>query len=143
MRAQATGPVARGDRAAETEVYIPSDVHAAVAVGGRAVLAALVTEPDGSRLAYVAPEGGDAGSAAGAYSVTVGVPGAALVAQVATDAAGPPAPISEPVARETTEEALAAAAASPDAHVRANAGLASTLAGLLLGPSDPNTAGSS
>jgi endoglycosylceramidase len=66
MQATSTSPVARGDRNGETEVYIPPLVRGAVSASGAALLDQVVQEPDGSRLAYVAPTG------AGAYGVSVG-----------------------------------------------------------------------
>ena len=68
MEATGSGAVRRGDRAAETAVYISSTVRGDVKVTGAAVLDATVINPDGSRLAYVAPTG-DSG-----YGVTVGSP---------------------------------------------------------------------
>lgn len=58
--------VRRGDRGRETMVYVPPGVPGAVGVTGAAALDTVVSEPDGSRLLYVAPTGG------GAYAVTVG-----------------------------------------------------------------------
>jgi endoglycosylceramidase len=57
MHASSTSPVAVGDRSHESEVYIPPLVRGTVSVSGAAVVDAVVTNPDGSRLAYVAPTG--------------------------------------------------------------------------------------
>ncbi|MCC7078846.1 MAG: cellulase family glycosylhydrolase [Acidimicrobiia bacterium] len=65
MQATAAGAVTPGDRDLETVVYIPSPVEGAVTAGGDAEVTAVVTNPDGSRLAYVAPTG------AGNYTVSV------------------------------------------------------------------------
>ncbi len=141
MLARSTGAVRRGDRAAETEIFIPPDVHGRVAVSGRAVLDRVLAAPDGSRTAYVAPTaptGSSRRPRAGTYSVSVGTVTPGLRRRVADAAAHPPPPISEPVARRAAEKLLAVAGTSPDATIRSNAGLASTLAALLLGPSDPN-----
>ena len=66
MKATSHTNVVPGDRANETEVYVPPLVRVSVSASGAAVLDTIVTNPDGSRLAYVAPTG------AGAYSVSVG-----------------------------------------------------------------------
>lgn len=66
MKATSHTNVVPGDRANETEVYVPPLVRGSVSASGAAVLDTIVTNPDGSRLAYVAPTG------AGAYSVSVG-----------------------------------------------------------------------
>lgn len=65
MTASAAGAVKRGDVGAETVVFIPSTVTSVVAVEGKAALDGVVTEPDGTRLAYAAP------TAVGEYRVTV------------------------------------------------------------------------
>ena len=65
MTATDSRAVRVGDRAAETEVEIPSGVDGAVTAAGGARLDAVITNPDGDRTAYVAPTG------AGRYSVTV------------------------------------------------------------------------
>lgn len=154
MVAQDDRAVRPGDRAAETVVYIPASVHGEVTVAGGARLDAVVSEPDGSRLAYIAPTGGHAGSPlhAGApskgtasstpstYGVSVGSPPASLVSAVVSAASSPLQPISEPQARQTAEQALQNALASSNPKIHANAVLAGYLAGLLLGSSDPNTA---
>ena len=56
--------MAVGDRSHETEVYIPPLVRGTVSISGAAQLDAVVTNPDGSRLAYVAPTGHGAYGAA-------------------------------------------------------------------------------
>jgi endoglycosylceramidase len=66
MHATADHPVRRGDTTRETVVFIPAAATGAVSVSGLAVVDRVVTEPDGTRLAYAAP------TAAGAYSVAVG-----------------------------------------------------------------------
>ena len=65
MRATCPFKVARGDRDKETEVYIPPQVRGSVTTNGAAVLDAVVTNPDSSRMAFVVPTGG------GAYGVSV------------------------------------------------------------------------
>jgi endoglycosylceramidase len=57
MSADARVPVKPGDRDHETEVYIPSTVSGSVGVSGAASLDAVTPNPDGSRLAFVAPTG--------------------------------------------------------------------------------------
>ncbi len=131
MMATDSGPVRRGNRAKETVVYIPSTLHGRVGVSGAAVIDAVVQNPDGSRLAYVAPTGGSE------YGVTVGGPDPALQRAVADAAVAPPQPISEPEARQAAEQALSQAAGSSDPNVKSNAALAADLAGMLLGTSDP------
>ena len=59
-------------------------------------------------------------------------------AEVATEAANPPAPIAEPTARAMVVAALNAEAQSPNASVRSTAQLVQGLAGIVLGPTDPN-----
>ena len=68
MAAAGTGRVRRGDRAAETVVYIPPSVKGSVAVSGAAELDTVVVNPDGSRIAYVAPTRNSG------YGLTVGGP---------------------------------------------------------------------
>jgi endoglycosylceramidase len=65
MSASSFRAVVKGTSNEETEVYIPPSVPGAVSVSGAAVLDRIVTNPDGSRLAYVAPTGH------GAYGVSV------------------------------------------------------------------------
>ena len=137
MVATSTTAGQRGDRQTDTVVAIPSTVRGAVGVSGAAVLDAVVTRPDGSRLAYVTTTspGTD-----GTYGVTVGTATAALAARVAAEAADPPPPISELAARAMLESALSAETRSPDASVRSNAQLVEGLAGIVLGSGDPNGA---
>jgi endoglycosylceramidase len=66
MHATSSDKVTPGDQAQATEVYIPPLVRGAVTDSGAASLDTVVTNPDGSRMAYVAPTG------LGAYEVTVG-----------------------------------------------------------------------
>ena len=158
-----------GDASLDTVVSIPSTVHGGVDVSGQAKLQAVITEPDGDRLAYVDPTGshgaattpplGDVGSAppaaaspqtegaianaaptSGTYGVTVGAASAALRTAVEDEALRPPQPINEVTARATFEKFLKTAEASPNAHIRANANLVAGLASLLLGSQDPNSA---
>jgi endoglycosylceramidase len=140
MVATSTAAGQRGDRQTDTVVAIPSTVPGAVHVSGAAVLDAVVTRPDGSRLAYVTTTspGTD-----GTYGVTVGTASAALTARVTAGAADPPPPIGEPAARSMVESALSAEAQSPNASVRSNAQLVEGLAGIVLGSSDPNGAAAS
>jgi hypothetical protein len=65
MTAASRSPIAPGSRANETEVYIPPLVRGSVSVSGAAVLDVVQSQPDGSRIAYVAPNG------AGTYRVEV------------------------------------------------------------------------
>jgi endoglycosylceramidase len=142
MVATATAEGARGDRATDTVVFIPSTVHGVVGVSGAAVLDAVVTRPDGSRLAYVTPTMPPVASGAEApprYGVTVGPASAALRARVAAEADHPPTPIAEPVARALALSALDAEAHSTDASVRSTAQLVQGLAGIVLGTTDPNS----
>ncbi len=134
MTASATAPGRRGATAGDTELYLPSDVRGAVHVSGAAALDAIVSRPDGSRLAYVrTTAGGGAG-----YGVTVGAPSTRLRALVAAEAAHPLPPISEPAARAAALGALDALAHSTNKSVAANAQLVQGLAGVVLGSSDPN-----
>jgi hypothetical protein len=66
MRATSRSSVKPGARDLETEVYIPPTDSGPVSVNGAATLDAVVRNPDGSRLALVAPIG------AGTYGVGVG-----------------------------------------------------------------------
>ncbi|MGH9307563.1 MAG: cellulase family glycosylhydrolase [Acidimicrobiales bacterium] len=65
MSAHGSLPVAPGQRTRETVVFIPSGVSGNVRVSGAAVLDGVSTQPDGTKLAYVAPTGSSP------YSVTV------------------------------------------------------------------------
>ncbi len=134
----ATSTVAgrRGDRQTDTVLSIPSTVQGAVHVNGAAVLDAVVSRPDRSRVAYVTTT--STGSVR--YGVTVGPASAALTARVATEASSPLQPISEPVARGMAESALNTEAHSPDASIRSTAQLVQGLAGIVLGSTDPNGA---
>jgi endoglycosylceramidase len=131
MAATGATAVRRGDRGAETVVYIPSTVHGPVAVTGAARLDTVVTNPDGSRDAYVAPTG------SAQYGVEVGSPTASMMAAVDASATSPLPPISEPQARQSAEQAITQAEASSNKTIAGNAALASSLASLLLGTSDP------
>jgi endoglycosylceramidase len=131
MVAVGGGKVSRGDRSAETLVYVPTTVHGSVAVSGGAVLDAVTTNPDGSRNAFVAPTG------TGRYEITVGAPSDSTVAAVDAAAINPPQPITEPQARQAVEQFIATAGQSPNTSIASNAHLAGTLATLLLGNSDP------
>ncbi len=129
----------RGDRSTDTVVAIPSVVHGSVRVSGAAVLDAVITNPDGSRTAYVTTTlPGDQSSTPAEYQVAVGSPSAALQKHVADLAAQPLPPISEPVARAMAEEALNAEAHSSNPSVRSTAQLVQGLAGIVLGTTDPN-----
>ena len=66
MTASSSQPVRPGPHAVETDVYVPRTVLGPVSVVGAAVLDRVVSNPDGSRDALVAPTG------AGSYSVAVG-----------------------------------------------------------------------
>jgi len=139
MLATATASGHRGDKSTDTVVFVPSTVRGAVRVSGAAMLDAVVNRPDGSRLAYVgAVIPPVASNAAPTYTVSVGAPSAALRAEVAAEAASPPAPITEPAARAMVVAALNADARSPDASVRSTAQLVQGLAGIVLGTADPN-----
>ena len=142
MVATSTEDGRRGDRQTDTVLFIPSTVHGVVRVSGAARLDAVVTRPDGSRLGYVTTTlPAPVGSSRDTYGVTVGPASKALLADVAQQAANPPQPISEPVARAAAEAALTAQTHSPNASVRSTAQLVEGLAGIVLGPTDPNGAG--
>ena len=123
--------VHRGDRGAETVIYIPSAVRGSVTVTGAATMDTVILNRDGSRIAYVAPTGRLG------YGVTVGSPGTALIGTVRTAAVAPVPPISEQQAREVADQAISQAQTSSNPMIARNAALASTLGTLLLGPSDP------
>lgn len=131
-----------GDHQTDTMVFVPSNVPGAVHVSGAARLDSVVTRPDGSRLAYVTTMvPGSAGSSANRYVVTVGAASQALRTRVATEAARPLQPISEPVARAEAESALSAEANSSNASIRSMAQLVEGLASIVLGSTDPNGPG--
>jgi endoglycosylceramidase len=136
LTASATAPGRRGQTGTDTEIYVPADVHGAVHVSGASALDAVVSRPDGSRLVYVRTTG----SGGAPYGVTVGAASPRLRAVVASEAAHPLAPISEPAARADALDALATEAHSPNKSVAANAQLAQGLAGVVLGSSDPDAA---
>ncbi len=139
MLATSTVAGRRGDLQTDTVVFIPSTVHGAVHVSGAAALDTVVTRPDGSRLGYVTTTlPGQVGSAADRYGITVGSASKALTARVAAEAAAPPPPIGEPVARAAAEGALSAETHSPNASIRSTAQLVEGLAGIVLGSTDPN-----
>lgn len=137
LSATSTGAGRRGHDGTDTEIFIPSTVHGAVKVAGAAALDAVVTRPDGSRLAFVRTKA-PASAATAPYAVTVGVPPNALRNKVEAEAAAPPAPISEPVARAMAEAALQSEAQSSNPSVRSTAQLVQGLANLVLGTTDPN-----
>ncbi len=139
MVATSTAAGRSGDRQTDTVLSIPSTVHGAVHVTGAAAIDAVLSRPDGSRLAYVRTT--VAGSAP--YGVTVGPASASLTAKVATEASSPLQPISEPVARAMAESALDTEAHSPNATIRSTAQLVQGLAGIVLGTTDPIGAPSS
>ena len=141
MAATSTAAGRRGDRQTDTVLSIPATVHGAVHVSGAAVLDAVVTRADGSRVAYVTTTLPDAaGNVSDRYGVTVGRASAALTGRVATEASSPLQPISEPVARAMAENALNTEAQSPNASIRSTAQLVQGLAGIVLGSTDPNGA---
>jgi len=142
MVATAAGGLTRGDRQTDTVVAIPATVHGTVRVSGAAALDAVVTRPDGNRLAFVTPVIPPSSDAVAPprYGVTVGPASAALRAMVAAEADNPPAPIAEPQARALALAALDAEAQSPDPSVRSTAQLVQGLAGIVLGTSDPTSA---
>jgi endoglycosylceramidase len=131
MVAAGGGVVRHGDRGAETLVYIPPTVHGSVRVTGGATLDKVTSNPDGSRDADVAPTGSSQ------YEIQVGTPSSSTAAAVSSAATHPLQPISEPQARQAVEQVIAQAEQSPDSTIAGNARLASTLATLLLGTSDP------
>jgi endoglycosylceramidase len=131
MVASGATDVRRGDRNAETVVYIPSTVHGTVNVTGAATLDTVTGNPDGSRDAYVAPTGSSD------YGVQVGSPGASVLAAVDAAAATPLPPISEAQARQEVEQVVAQAGRSAVPSIASNAALADTLASILLGTTDP------
>jgi hypothetical protein len=112
-------------------------VRGAVGVTGAATLDAVVTHPDGSRVAYVTTK---SAAAAAQYSVTVGAPPASLLARVLEVAANPLPPIPEPTARAMAESALSAEAQSSNPSIRSTAQLIEGLATIVLGTSDPVSA---
>ncbi len=136
MVAESTAANRRGDTESDTVVFIPSTVPGSVRVRGAAALDTVVTRPDGSRLAYVTTT--SATQPPPSYTITVGTPSPTLVSQVDAQAAHPLPPISEPTARAMAEAALNAEAHSPDKTIAANAQLVQGLAGIVLGPTDPN-----
>jgi hypothetical protein len=110
-----------------------------VKVDGSAALDAVVTRPDGSRLAFIRTTVPPTASVAAAtYGITVGTPLASFRDQVEAEATDPPSPIGEPDARAMAEGALAAEAKSPDSSVRSTAQLVQGLANIVLGTTDPN-----
>jgi hypothetical protein len=115
-------------------VFIPSTVHGTVGVSGAAALNAVVSRPDGSRIAYVTTK---SPGAAAQYDVTVGAPSSALRARVHDEAANPLPPIPEPTARAMAESALRAQTQSPNPSIRSTAQLVEGLAAIVLGTSDP------
>jgi hypothetical protein len=131
MVALGEGKVSRGDRSAETLLYIPTTVHGSVSVSGGATLDTVTTNPDGSRYIYVAPTGSTQ------YEISVGTPSSSMVASVGAAAKNPPQPITEPEARQAVEQFITQAEQSPSNSIAGNAHLAGTLATLLLGNSDP------
>jgi hypothetical protein len=131
MAATDPRPVRRGDRAAETVVYIPRRVPGSVSVTGAARLDTVVRNPDGSRMAYVAPTG------RAGYGVAVGPAGRTMSKAVRAAGLSPLPPISESAARQVAEHALSQAEASSNASIASNAALAGTLGSLLLGTTDP------
>jgi hypothetical protein len=131
MAATGTGDVRRGNRDAETVVYIPSTVHGSVTVTGAAALDTVITNPDGSRDAYVAPDG------TSMYGVEVGHPGTSQVAAVEAAASSPLPPITEPQARQLAEQVITQSEQSSNPTIAGNAAVASSLATLLLGTTDP------
>ena len=137
MTGTSTSVGARGDRQTDTVVSIPSTVHGAVRVSGAARVDAVVTRPDGSRVAYVTTT--LPGGAPAPYDIIVGPASAALRAQVAAEAINPLPPINEPTARAMAESALTAEANSTNASIRSTAQLVQGLASIVLGPTDPNS----
>ena len=71
------------------------------------------------------------------YGIEVGKPSGSMVAAVNSAAVHPLPPISEPQARQMVEQFITRAKQSPDSTIAGNAGLVDTLAGLLLGTTDP------
>ena len=138
MVAEATATVPRGDRSAETLLYLPPAVHGGVVVGGHAVLDTVLIRPDGSRIAYVAPQTHGVTRTPAPYTVSVGNPSRQLRAVVALTAARPPPPIGEPQARALAESNVQTALHSSNRKVRSAAQLVNVLAQLVLGSSDPN-----
>lgn len=118
----------------DTIVYVPPTDSDKIAVGGSATLAKVVTNPDGSRLAYVSAKIGN-------YVVMVGnVLNDGWLNTVTQEAQNLPQPISEVQARQTLNQALQFALNSTDPSIKIKAGLANGLANLLLGSvsADPN-----
>jgi hypothetical protein len=102
-------------------------------VSGAAVLDAVVSRPDGSSLAYVAPNG------RGRYTVRVGAPDPTVQPTAAQRADSPLAPIAEPQARAQLQAGLAQIATSDNPKIRSAAAEAPALLGALFGTGpDPN-----
>jgi endoglycosylceramidase len=134
MVAESAGAGGRAHYSSDTVVFIPSTVRGAVDASGAAVLDAVVTRPDGSRIAYVTTK---SPGAAARYGVTVGVPPDSLRARVLGEAVNPLPPIPEPAARAMAEDALTVEAHSPNPSIRSTAQLIEGLAAIVLGTSDP------
>jgi endoglycosylceramidase len=137
MVADSTGAGRRGRFSSDTVVFIPTTVHGTVGVRGAAALDAVVSRPDGSRVAYVTTK---SPGATAQYAVTVGAPTSALRARVLQEAANPLPPIPESQARALAEGALSAETHSPNPSVRSTAQLIEGLATVVLGASDPGAA---
>jgi endoglycosylceramidase len=137
MVADSAGAGGRAHYSSDTVVFIPSTVRGAVDASGAAVLEAVVTRPDGSRMAYVTTK---SPGAAARYGVTVGVPPDSLRARVLREAVNPLPPIAEPAARAMAESALTVEAQSPNPSIRSTAQLIEGLATIVLGTYDPATA---
>jgi endoglycosylceramidase len=134
MVANSTGAGRRAQYSSDTVVFIPSTVRGTVGVSGTAALDAVVSRPDGSRIAYVTAK---SPGVAARYEVTVGIPPDSLRARVLHEAANPVPPIPEPTARAMAENALTVEAQSPNPSIRSTAQLIEGLAAIVLGTSDP------
>jgi endoglycosylceramidase len=143
------GYLTAGSYKGSTVVSIPAAVHGSVQVTSGAGLTShlsVVKEPDGTRLAYASfatsvpmSTATTTGlTAAHEYRITVGTPSAASAAAVEAAATQPLQPIIEPTARAVAEQALQNALSSPTPQIKGTASLANALAGILLGPTDPN-----
>ena len=130
MEASGAAAVVRGDQSSETVIFVPDVVPGAldVQVSGEAMLDATLTNPDGTRLIFVAPTGGRYG-----VSIGAGADVAALRQRVATE------PAADPVDAAHAQQALLGfiqtAKASADRNIASRATLASGIIASLLGNS--------
>ncbi len=120
--------VTKGDTAAETVIFVPEVVQGAltVEITGDATLDVVVTNPDGTRLLFVAPTGPR-------YSVAVGAAADVTALRQRTDAEPATEPIDATQARQALQDFLQTAQASTDPNIASRAGLVSGIVASLLG----------